>query len=150
MKDINHKDNILRTFILFMQAGEAAMKFANAKFWEKERLSTIKFMVLQILSTNGHVMKPSELARWTMRKPSNLTMILSSLEKDGFVKSERSVKDKRVVHITLTDQGERVLTKAKETARMIVKDTMASIHQEDLPILEKSLRTLIDNSCHGT
>jgi len=147
--DVDLDDIILRTFILFVQTGDAAMKYANANFHKKEGLSVIKFMVLRILSANGGTMTPSEIAGWTLRERHNITTLVDRLERDGLVKTERNAKDKRSVNITLTDKGQRVLTRGTPTAREIVNQIMASVTQDDAILLEKLLRTLRQNACNG-
>ena len=150
MKEVITNNNILNTFILFIQAGDKAVRYAEAKFKKNHRLSVIQFMLLITLSSNGHTMKPSVIAKWLGRQPNNVTTIVNSLEKRGLVKSERSTKDKRTVNVALTDEGQGLLIKAKKTARIIVKDVMVSIPEEELLSLNKSLRTLRDNSKRKT
>ena len=64
LKNVDHEDRILRTFILFVQAADATMKYANAHFYRKEGLSVIKVIVLRVLAANGGTMTPSEIALW--------------------------------------------------------------------------------------
>lgn len=71
--DVDLDNIILRTFILFVQTADMVLKYANAHFYRKNSLSTIKFVVLQILSVNGGTMTPSEIAEWTSRERHNIT-----------------------------------------------------------------------------
>ena len=95
---VDHEDSILRTFILFVQAADATMKYANARFYRKVGLSAIKFMVLRILAANGGTMAPSQIAEWTLRERHNITTLVDRLQKDGFVRTERNDKDRRFVN----------------------------------------------------
>jgi len=149
LKDVDHEDRILRTFILFVQAADATMKYANTYFYRKEGLSVIKYMVLQILATNGGTMKPSEIAEWTFRERHNITTLVNRMKRDGLVRVERNNRDKRFVSVSLTAKGRKVLKQAMPVAREIVNRVMLSISEGDAVPLEKSLRVLRQNAHDG-
>ena len=149
MKDVDHDDTILRTFILFVQTADAVLKYADAHLYKKAGLSVIKFMVLKILATNGGIMTPSKIAEWTLRERHNITTLVARLERDGFVGTKRNDRDRRFVNITLTDKGREVLTQATPVARHIVNQVMLSIIEGDAVLLEKLLRILRQNAHHG-
>ena len=149
LKDIDHEDRILRTFILFVQAGDVTMRYANAHFYRKEGLSVIKVIVLQVLAANGGTMTPSEIARWTFRERHNITTLIDRLRRDGLVRVERNSSDKRSVNVSLTAKGRKVLKQAMPVAREIVNRVMLSISEGDAIPLEKSLRVLRQNAHDG-
>ena len=146
MIDIDHEDSILRTFILFVQASDAAMKYANAHFYGKDGLSAVKFMVLRILAANGGTMTPSEIAEWTFRERHNITTLVDRLEKDDLVMAERNDEDKRSVNIKLTNKGRTILNQATPTARDIVDRVMLSVSRSDAALLERLLGILRQNA----
>ena len=149
LKDVDHKDRILRTFILFVQAADATMKYANTHFYRKEGLSVIKFMVLQILAINGEAMAPSEIAEWTFRERHNITTLIGRLKRDGLVRVERNNRDKRFVNVSLTTKGRKVLKQTIPVAREIVNQVMLSISEGDAIPFEKTLRVLRQNAHYG-
>jgi len=149
LKDVDHEDRILRTFILFVQAGDVTMRYANAHFYRKEGLSVIKVIVLQVLATNGGTMTPSEIAEWTFRERHNITTLVDRLKRDGLVRVERNNRDKRFVNVSLTTKGRKVLKQAMPVAREIVNRVMLSISEGDAVPLEKSLRVLRQNAYYG-
>ena len=149
MKRIYHDDTILRTLILFVQTARAALKYADAYFFRKARLSVIKYMVLQILATHGGIMTPSEIAEWTFTTRHNITTLVNRLKRDGLVSAERNDRDKRFVNIKLTDKGREVLSEATPAAREAVNQIMLSITQGDAILLEKLLETLSRNVHYG-
>ncbi len=143
-------DNItLRTFILFVQTADAVLKYADAHFYRKARLSIIKYVVLQILATNGETMTPSQIAEWTFRERHNITALVDRLKRDGLVRTERRNRDKRFVDVTLTAKGRKVLKQTTREAREIVNRLMLSINEGDAVRLEKSLRVLRHNAHDG-
>jgi len=147
--DVDHEDTILKTFILFVQTAHAALKYADAHFYRKARLSAIKFMVLRILAANGGTMTPSEIAEWTYRERHNITTLVDRMKQEGLVRAERNSRDKRFVDITLTDKGRKVLSQVTPVAREIVNQVMSSISEGDAVLLEKRLRVLRQNAHCG-
>ena len=146
MIDVDHEDTILRAFILFVQTGQAVLKYADAHLYRKTRLSTIKLIVLQALASNDGVMTSSEIAEWTQTERHNITALVGRMRQDGLVIAERNSSDKRFVNITLTDKGREVLMQAMPAAREIVNNVMSSITERDAALLEKRLRVLRQNA----
>jgi len=144
--DIDHEDTILRAFILFVQTGQAVLKYADAHLYRKTRLSVIKLIVLRALASNNGVMTPSEIAQWTQTERHNITALVGRMKQDGLVTAERDSRDKRVVNITLTDRACEVVMQAMPVARQIVNNVMSSITERDAALLEKRLRVLRQNA----
>ena len=147
--DVNHDEPILRTFILFVQTADVVLKYADTNFYRKTRLSVIKYMVLQILATNGGTMTPSQIAKWTFRGRNNITTLINRLKRDGLVRTDRKNKDKRIVSVTLVTKGQEALKQATPIAREIVDRVMLSITESDTVPVEKSLRFLRQNAYDG-
>ena len=147
--DVAHEDRILRTFVLFVQTADTIMKYANTHLYRKERLSVIKVIVLRVLAANGGTMTPSEIAVWTFKERHNITTLINRLKRDGLVRVERNIKDKRFFSVTLTAKGRKVLKQAMPVAREIVNQVMSSISEGDAVPLEKSLRVLRQNAHDG-
>ena len=149
MIDVDHKDTVLRTFILFVQTARAVLKYADTQLYRKARLSIIKLIVLRVLASNNGVMTPSELAEWTHTERNNITALINRMKKDGLVTAERNSSNKRLVNITLTDKGREVLSQTMPVAREIVNNVMSSITESDAASFEKPLRTLRQNAHSG-
>ncbi len=147
--DVDIDSYILRTFILFVQTADVVLKYADANFYRKTRLSVIKFVVLRILATNGGSMAPSQIAEWTFRERHNITTLVDRLKRDGLVRVKRNNRDKRFVSVTLTAKGRKVLKQAMPVAREIVNRVMLSISEGDAIPLEKSLSVLRQNAHDG-
>ena len=132
-----------------MQTAHVALKYADTRIYRKERLSVIKFIVLNALAANGGSMRPSEIAEWTFRERHNITTLVARLERDGLVRTERDAKDRRFINVTLTAKGRMVLKGAIPVAREIVDQVMLSIGEDDTALLEESLRLLRQNAHRG-
>ena len=60
--------------------------------------------VLFLLSKHENISQ-RELANLAQIKPGSMTEILSRMERDGLIKRQRDVSDKRVIHVCLTEAG---------------------------------------------
>ncbi len=149
MIDVDHDDDVLRTFILFVQTARAVLKYADAHLYRTTRLSTVKLIVLRVLASNGRAMQPSEIAEWTQTERHNITALINRMRQEGLVTVERNTNDKRFVNIALTDNGREVLSRAMPVAREVVDRVMLSIAEGDTALLEKPLRILRQNAHDG-
>jgi len=131
-----------------VQTAYAVLKYGDAYFYRKARLSVTKFIVLQALGING-MMTLSEIAEWTHRERHNITTLVERLKRDRLVTARRGSRDKRFVNVMLTDKGREVVSKAIPVARDIVGQVMLSISEGDAGLLEKSLRVLRQNAHDG-
>ena len=81
-----------------------------------------------------------EIAAATMVAGSTLTGVLDTLEKDGLVERRRSVADRRVVHVHLTDAGRHRVT----TSAAAINDRFDSVFEDLGPNEEQVRRFLSD------
>ena len=145
---VDHEDPILRTFMLFRQTADAVKKYTDALLY-KVGLSSIKFIVLQVLARNGGTMTPSTIAHWTLRERHNITTLVDRMKRDGLVKAKRNRMDRRSINITLTKKGRELLEEHTPLSRDIVKQVMSSISEDDVALLEKLLGVLSQNTETG-
>lgn len=148
MIDVEHRDAVLKAFILLVQTAYAVLKYGDAYFYRKARLSVIKFIVLQALAIHG-TMTLSEIATWTHKERHNITTLVERLKRDRLVTAQRDSEDKRFVNVRLTDKGRKVVSQATPVARDIVNQAMLSISEGDGVLLGKSLQVLRQNAHHG-
>jgi DNA-binding MarR family transcriptional regulator len=147
--EIEHEDAVLSTFMLFVQAAQAVLKYADACLYRKTRLSVSKLVILKALASSSRAMMPSEIAEWTNTERHNITALVGRMKQDGLVTAERNSSDRRVVNIKLTDRGRKVLSQAMPVAREVVNQVMLSITEGDAGLLKEKLRILRQNAHHG-
>lgn len=77
------------------------------RVFAEHELSTAGFEVLAALYRNGepYRLSVSELADETLISSGGMTMRLDRLERDGFVVRDRTSTDRRLVLVSLTDEG---------------------------------------------
>lgn len=76
--------------------------------------------------------KVSELAEHLDVKPSAVTLMIDRLEQHGFVSREHDKKDRRVVNIRLTEQGEEKLRQVLEARKAVVQQYLSHLDEDEL------------------
>jgi MarR family transcriptional regulator, 2-MHQ and catechol-resistance regulon repressor len=67
-------------------------------------LTWSQFAVLEALYHLG-AMTQGEISAKVLKSGSNMTTVIDNLERDGLVRRERDTKDRRVIHVHLTEAG---------------------------------------------
>ncbi len=146
--EIKFGEDDARTYMVFVQTADAVLKYSEAML-NKAGLSTIKYMVLQLLQSHGGTLTPSEIARMTLREKHNITTLIRRMKKDRLIKIGSNKADRRSIQITITDKGRQALVDTAPTGRGIVKQVMSSIPSSTLGVLEESLKTMRQNGVDG-
>jgi len=147
--EVDHKDTILSTFMLFVQTAQAVLKYADAYLYRKMHLSVSKLIILKALDRSSEGMKPSELADWTNTERHNITALIKRMKQDGLVTTERNSSDKRLLNIKLTDKGQEVLGQAILVAQEIIDQVMLLINEGDAVLLKEKLTAMRQNAHAG-
>ena len=147
--EIPHSESIGRSLMLLTQTARLISKYMDASFYNRARLSFIKFMVLKTLASRNGVMTPSQIAEWTQTERHNITTLIARMKKEGLVTTQRSDTDKRNVNVFLTDKGKMVLSEAMPVARELIDQIMSSITETDASNLTQALDILRDNAYSG-
>jgi DNA-binding MarR family transcriptional regulator len=146
--EVNLKENDARVFLLFIQTAEATLKYSEAAL-NRAGLSLVKLMVLRLLEAHGGTLTPSVIARLTLREKHDITTLIRRMQKGELIKVSASTKDRRSIHITITDKGRQAITDTTPTALNVMKQAMSSIPDSSSNVLEETLRTLRQNVCSG-
>lgn len=78
-----------------------------ARMAERNTLGDItpsQFAVLEALYHLGQLTQ-GEISAKVLKSGSNMTTVIDNLERDGYVRRERDEKDRRVIHVHLTEAG---------------------------------------------
>ena len=143
--EINHDDVIGRAFMLFIQTARAMSKETDSLFNKTSNLSTVKYIVLKALSLSGGTLTPTDLANWTGTGLTNITALVTRMQKEGLITYKRSDKDKRVVNITLTEKGRDLLRQANQVAQDIIEQLMKGVNKLKAAQLEKIMLLIQKN-----
>jgi DNA-binding MarR family transcriptional regulator len=88
-------------------------------------------------------MRVSELAKKLSIHQSTTSNLLDKLERQRFIRRERSDTDQRVVRVALTENGEELLSSSPPVARNLIVDALMEMPEDSLRQLEDGLYQLI-------
>ncbi|HZH74873.1 MAG TPA: MarR family transcriptional regulator [Archangium sp.] len=119
----------LDTFIKLTRAMETVGSQLQKNLVEHE-LTLPQLSVLEALLHLG-AMNQSELGRKLLRSNPNMTALLDTLERNGWIQRERSPEDRRVVVVSLTREGQRVIEKAFPAHAARIAELMGALSAEE-------------------
>lgn len=73
---------------------------------------------------------------------STLTTNMNGLEKKGYIVRERSLEDKRVVYVVLTEKGKKAFYHHRDFHKKMIKAIMKDLSEEEMEILYRCLLNL--------
>lgn len=116
--------------------------------WNKRgndyNLTFPQFKVLYLLDKTG-TQSVSQLAETLTITPAAITGITDKLIVEGFVIRERSEADRRVVFITLTESGKKVIEKVKESQKETIDMIFNLLSEEDIQHLRRIFGLMLSN-----
>lgn len=106
----------------------------------------IKIVQLDILmNLHRHPgMSQHDLARRLLVGRSNITMLLPQLEAQGLLRREGDTKDKRVIRLYLTNDGETLLTKALAIYTGLIDRVMAQSSPAECDAMGEQMLRIVE------
>ena len=89
---------------------------------------------------NGLAATPFELSKLLAIDTGLMTRMLDKLETKGLLKRSRSVDDRRVVNLTLTEKGEAVAARIPEIAPQVLNARLKKFTKAEFEELRRLLR----------
>jgi len=86
--------------------------------------------------------KMSDIAKLLGVTVGTLTTNMNGLEKKSYIIRERSLKDKRVVFITLTERGKKAFFHHRDFHKNMIKAVVADLDDTEKRVLYKALEKL--------
>lgn len=135
------KEVALETLKLF----RIIFKSANKHFHDIEKAAGIGGASLWALAEIAETpdLTVSSLAKAMSVHQSTASNLMEKLETGGYAVRTRSLEDRRVVHLSLTEKGRGILTKAPAPYRGILPDALIRMNPESLAALNSHLEELI-------
>jgi MarR family transcriptional regulator, 2-MHQ and catechol-resistance regulon repressor len=130
----------LGAFIKLSRAQDSVNGVLNQALVD-EGVTPAQLGVLEALLHLGPL-SAGELGRALLRSNPNVSLVVDNLERDQLVRRERSAEDRRVVQVSLTTQGRRLIQRVFPGHARRVADLMAALsadEQEQLGRLCKKL-----------
>lgn len=132
---------LLRTTVsTLMRAAETAMRPYG--------LTSVQWAPLMIISRGGNPTAAS-LARDLNTDTGAMTRMLDRLEAKGLLMRTRSATDRRVVELTLTEQGRELTTLIPHHLASVYNNHLAGFSADEFNELKSYLRRIIANRDHA-
>lgn len=87
-------------------------------------------------------MSQHDVARRLLVGRSNITMLLPQLEKQGLLRRESDPRDKRVLRLFLTEEGEHVLLKALKVYTELIDKVMSNSSPAECDAVGEQMRRI--------
>jgi MarR family 2-MHQ and catechol resistance regulon transcriptional repressor len=101
----NAEARTLDTFIKLTRCTNSVL----ARLAERETIGDLtysQFAVLEVLYHLG-AMTQGDICTKVLKSGSNMTTVIDNLERDGMVRRVRNEKDRRMIHVHLTETGKK-------------------------------------------
>lgn len=89
-------------------------------------------------------MSQHDLARKLLVGRSNITMLLPQLESRGLLRREGDEKDKRILRLALTIEGEALLSRALKVHTALIEVAMSQSTPEQCDMIGEQMRKIAD------
>jgi DNA-binding MarR family transcriptional regulator len=132
----------IRWIVWYLRRLVQADELFNKELYKKYSVSQPQLTCLLALQEYGPL-QSSKLAKYMMVRPSTATGIVDRLEEKGLVSRQRSVLDRRVVTIELTDAGKSLAEEAPVPIPGRMLDGLNTLPVEETRNIVKSLSTLV-------
>lgn len=111
------------------------------KIASKYGLSFSQFMVLEVLYSKGKL-SISEVRDAILSSVGTISLVVSNLEKRGYIKRESNPNDKRICILSLTDIGRDVIAKIVPENENMINDYMEILNSDEKENLVNILKKL--------
>ncbi|MEK3904469.1 MULTISPECIES: MarR family winged helix-turn-helix transcriptional regulator [unclassified Paenibacillus] len=133
----------LENRVFFALVGATAGTVAvSEKYWQAQGLNGARIRVLVEIAKHGGSILPSLLAERIAVTKANISLLLTPLEKDGYITRAAHAQDGRKTVISLTEAGKRLLMEQLPGNREAVAAVMKRLDEPELHLLLELLNKL--------
>lgn len=117
------------------------------KEWHKELqhgINPSQYLILKTLKHSGP-QKANELAEAIQMTPGAITGASDKLVSEGYAERKGAMKDRRVVYLEITDQGEHILESMIENQKKATERFFEGLSDEDISHLIRIYHQISNN-----
>lgn len=134
----------LENRIFFALVGATAGTVAvSEKYWQAQGLNGARIRVLVEIAKHGGSILPSLLAERIAVTKANISLLLTPLEKEGYITRAAHAQDGRKTVISLTEAGNRLLLEQLPGNWEVVAGVMNRLDEAELHLLLELLNKLV-------
>ncbi len=99
-------------------------------------------MPLLVLRNAGGPLQMAQLARRLTQEAQSVTSLVDRLERRGLVRREAHARDRRVINVVLTPEGEQAALALQTALEAALRDSLAPLSESKREALDKQLVAL--------
>lgn len=141
MKTQNYE--LLTEYMLKLMPTMNKRFFRDDEVFKSDELFPSHIQILLVLS-NHKQLTMSEISRQINVINSNLTPLVDKLIKLGYLKRQPYKKDRRVVHISLTNSGKTFVEKHRKYVETLLEEKLNALPEEKVTELVEHLKAVYD------
>jgi Transcriptional regulators len=120
----------------------ASLVDVSEKYWQSKGMNGARIRILVEIMKEGGTILPSALARKIGVTKANVSLLLSPLEKDGWIRREPHPEDGRKSVVSITGEGQSLLLRHLPENRQGIAERMQALEEDELRLLLKLLTKL--------
>jgi DNA-binding MarR family transcriptional regulator len=136
---------VSRGTLSLLKRAESAVRGCAEAALTPFRLTPTQFLLLYRLQESTGV-SSAELARTLGVRPQSIVDLIGPLEREGLIKRREDPEHRRILRITLTAAGKRLLAQAIPVARQLEEELLANLNAEEAALLHGGLLKLLANA----
>ena len=109
------------------------------------RLTPTQFLLLYRVQESAGA-SSAELARAVGVRPQSIVDLIGPLEREGLIKRREAPEHRRILRITLTAAGKRLLAQAIPVARQLEEELLSNLSPQEAAQLQGGLTKLLANA----
>jgi DNA-binding MarR family transcriptional regulator len=134
-----HDLRILRSLRRILHAVEIHSRKLSATY----RITTPQLLCLLAVRDEGPL-TPTAIANRVVLSASTVVGILDRLEEKGWVRRERGTRDRRLVHVSLTEEGRRLAEGAPSPLQDTFAEALRALPESEQAAIARSLERVVD------
>jgi DNA-binding MarR family transcriptional regulator len=131
--------------IYLLKRAELAVRSCAEAALVPFRLTPTQFLLLHRLQESTGV-SSAELARAIGVRPQSIVDLIGPLEQEGLIKRREAPEHRRILRITLSAAGKRLLAQALPVARQLEEELLRNLNTQETAHLRGGLTKLLANA----
>jgi DNA-binding MarR family transcriptional regulator len=145
LKELELRNVALRTWVLEQRTRDLLRKCED-KVLGEYNITTEQYLTLIAIEYLDDPVRPTDVARWLLRKGNSASMIIDRMVKAGLVRRVRDRHDRRVVRVVITSKGRETFEQVTPVYWGLVEQILSSLSYEDKHTLISLLERLRDTA----
>lgn len=131
----------LGTLLSILMSYEVLARFLEVEL-KRYEASLIRFNIMSVLFINGGEMTPSEIAESVFREKNSITAVINTLERQGVVRREPSIDDRRSINVVITDKGWKEANRLSPIAQELSREVLSCMDKKQIEDLVACMRKI--------